>query len=64
MKTAALVCLENLGTDLGQNIKLLIGNGHEVNCFGLEGVDSTSVNQVESQEDEVTEFLGLNTVNQ
>lgn len=59
VEAARLVGLKDLGSDLGQQTLLLIGDGHEVDGFRLEGVDRASVHQVQSQEDKVTEFLSL-----
>lgn len=58
MEAAALISLEDLRPDGGQLSNLFIGNRHEVNCFGLQGINRASVNQVQAQEDEVTKVFG------
>ena len=59
MQAARFVRLEHQGAQLGQLTIFLVGNRHEVVCFGAEVVQGAPVNTLLSQVDEVRELARL-----
>lgn len=59
MQAARFVGLEDLGANRVQLADLFVGDSHEVDGFRLEGIECAPIDEVQSQEDKVTEVFRL-----
>jgi hypothetical protein len=59
VQTRAFVRFEHLRTDAMEQVNFFIRDRHKVQSFGLQRIECTSVQHLESQIDEVTELFCL-----